>query len=314
MHVAIIGVYFGKLPNYFPLWEQSCAQNTSIDFKLVTDAEIQDTPSNIEVIHMTLPQMKALAEKKIGMELCLETPYKCCDYKPVYGLIFEDYLERYDYWGHCDLDMIFGDLRMFFKKYHLEEYDKFLPLGHLTLYRNTRECNERFRLNPKEGNGYKYSFAVPNTTQFDELGGINAIYKENGFPFFKERLFADISSQWYRMKLAENYVDSNDKNYAYQVFYWENGKVFRSYWYRGEMRQEEFIYIHIKKRKYQSANVEPGRAYYINPDHFSVIPDGEMITKQVIQKNNPYKGCLYEWLEMKGLFRMMARLKRRITR
>ena len=154
--IAIIGVYFGTLPNYFNLWMQSCAANSSIDFKLITNVQVQNPPTNLEVIPMTLAKMKALAERKLNMKLCLDTPYKCCDYKPVYGLIFEDYLASYDYWGHCDLDLIFGDLRGFFDRYHLEQYDKFLPLGHLSLFRNTRECNERFRLMPNAGNGYQY--------------------------------------------------------------------------------------------------------------------------------------------------------------
>ena len=309
--IAIIGVYFGRLPNYFNLWMQSCASNPSIDFKLITDAQVQNPPANLDVIPMTLAEMKVLAERKLNMKLCLETPYKCCDYKPVYGLIFEDYLTSYDFWGHCDLDLVFGDLRGFFDRYHLEQYDKFLPLGHLSLFRNTRACNERFRLTPKVGNDYQHSFSVPQTTQFDELGGINAIYRENGFPFFAERIFADISSQWYRMKLAENYVDSNDKNYPYQVFYWKDGKVFRCYWKHGEGKNEEFLYIHIKKRQYKANTIQPGRAFYINADCFAEIPAGESMNKAVIQRNNPYKGFGYEWLEHKGLFRYMRRLMRR---
>lgn len=311
MRIAVIGVYFGKLPNYFHLWMQSCASNSNVDFKLFTDAKVEKNPINLEIIHMTLKEMKVLAEQKIGMQIALDTPFKCCDYKPVYGLIFEDYLKDYDYWGHCDLDLIFGDLQSFFDLYQLEKYDKFLPLGHLAMYRNTKECNERFRIIPKGGNGYSYSFTVPYTTQFDELGGINAIYKEQGYPFFTKRIFADISSQWFRVKLAENYVDSNDVNYHYQVFYWENGKVFRSFIKDDRVEEEEFIYIHIKKRKYADYSCVQGSAFYINPDNFAFKPNNEKVTKTIIQCNNPFKGVVYEWLEMKGVFRRLKRLKRR---
>lgn len=311
MKTAIVGVYFGELPNYFHLWMQSCETNPSVDFKLVTDAVVENNPNNVEIIPMKLSEMKALAEHKIGMRICLDTPFKCCDYKPVYGLIFEDYLKGYDYWGHCDLDLIFGDLQHFFDLYQLEEYDKFLPLGHLALYRNTRECNERFRIVPKAGNAYEHSFVVPETTQFDELGGINAIYLEQGYPFFRERIFADISSQWFRVKLAENYIDSNDVNYHYQVFYWQNGKVFRSFIKDGRVGEEEFIYIHLKKRTFSEFSNAPGSAFFINADNFAHKSEGEKITKGLIQRNNPFRGVLYEWLEMKGLFRYLKRLKRR---
>ena len=52
----------------------------------------------------------------------------------MFGVILEEYFSGYDYWGHSDLDVIYGDLTYFFKKFNLERYDKFLPLGHLCLY------------------------------------------------------------------------------------------------------------------------------------------------------------------------------------
>ena len=117
--IGIIGVYFGKLPNYFPLWLKSCEHNRTIDFLIFTDQEIQFYPNNVKVHKISLPEMKQLAIKALGLDVSLERPYKCCDFKPVYGLIFEDYLKHYDYWGHCDFDLIFGDLASFFEKYHL---------------------------------------------------------------------------------------------------------------------------------------------------------------------------------------------------
>ena len=32
-----------------------------------------------------------------------------CDYKVAYGEMFQDYIKEYDFWGHCDMDMIFGE-------------------------------------------------------------------------------------------------------------------------------------------------------------------------------------------------------------
>ena len=47
----------------------------------------------------------------------VNSPYKLCDYKPVYGLIFDEDLQDYDFWGHCDVDLIFGDIRKFINLY-----------------------------------------------------------------------------------------------------------------------------------------------------------------------------------------------------
>ena len=57
--------------------------------------------------------MQKLSSRKLGFEVYLERPYKCCDLKPAYGVIFEEYLTAYSYWGHCDFDLIFGDLQYF---------------------------------------------------------------------------------------------------------------------------------------------------------------------------------------------------------
>ncbi|MBR6208114.1 MAG: hypothetical protein IKQ69_03870 [Oscillospiraceae bacterium] len=311
MKICIIGVYFGVLPNTFPLWLKSCIKNGDVDFLIVTDAAVETDAPNIRVLPMTLSEMQKLASEKIGMEVVLSTPYKCCDYKPVYGLIFEDHLRAYDYWGHCDFDMLFGRITALTEKYHLERYDKFLNLGHLSLYRNTPECNARFTLTPKSGNSYRTSFAIEKTTQFDELGGINAIYEENRFPFFKERIFADISSQWKRMKLAEDYFDSQDKNYPKQVFYWENGKVLRTYERNGRFIDEEFLYIHIKKRRYAVPSEEVLRAdsFYITPDSFAV--KNGPVTGRDFRIYNPNHGAIYEVLEKHFIMKLRRRWHRR---
>jgi hypothetical protein len=36
----------------------------------------------------------------------IRNPYKICDWKPFYGHIFREYLVAYDFWGHCDMDII----------------------------------------------------------------------------------------------------------------------------------------------------------------------------------------------------------------
>ena len=117
--IAILSAYFGPLPNYVKYWMQSAALNRDIDF-----------------IRMNLDEFSVLASEKIGLQIRLKEAYKCCDFKCAFGLIFEDYLREYDFWAHCDLDLVWGDLRKFLNDYVLSRYDKIYPLGHLALYRN----------------------------------------------------------------------------------------------------------------------------------------------------------------------------------
>lgn len=80
---------------------------------------------------MNLGEFKDLAMQKLGMHIKLETPYKLCDYKEVWGIILENEVKGYEYQGECDIDVVFGDLRKYFCEYHLEKFDKFGNRGHL---------------------------------------------------------------------------------------------------------------------------------------------------------------------------------------
>ena len=305
--VCVIAVYFGELPNYMPLWLRSCEMNPTVSFLLITDQQVKDVPPNVRVVSIMLHQMKRMAEEKLGMKIALDTPYKCCDYKPVYGLIFEDYLEGVDYWGHADLDLLFGDLAGFFRKYDLAQYDKFLPLGHLAFYRNTDECNQRFRLTEGGENSFQTAFSKREVTQFDELGGMNGLYLKKGFPFFRERIFADISKSTTRLRLVENYPDAHEKNYPHQLFVWENGAVKRYYLENGTVRSEEFLYIHLKKRAFSplAFDAKTAKCVYITPNALleaNGAPDGAAIVKL-----NPYRGALWDQLQQKYRWRIKTK-------
>mgnify|MGYP003293122784 CR=1 FL=1 len=135
--ICVIGTYFGQFNNYFSLWLKSCAYNPKIDFYIFGDAEYKGVlPQNVRIEYMTLETVKLRAEKYLGFKVSLERPYKCCDFKPIYGAIFGDYISSYEYWGHCDFDMIFGDIFSFLEKNNYHAYDRFFNLGHLSFYRN----------------------------------------------------------------------------------------------------------------------------------------------------------------------------------
>ena len=296
--ICIISVYFGPFPHYFSLWLKSCQFNPTIDFLLVTDQKIATPlPPNVLLFSYTLAQMRARATEILGFPTALERPYKCCDYKPLYGVLFEEQLKQYNYWGHCDMDMIFGDIRAFTDKYNLPKYDKFLPLGHLSLYRNTPEVNQRYKLN---GAGPHYQpldyhtvFSNEQNFIFDELPGIYSIYKKHNFPMFTKRIFADIASIFTRYRIIEDttFDSSSPHNYKQQIFYWENGKIWRAYVHKVSLNTEEYIYIHFKKRPNFMVNfdVTHTHSFYITDKGF--YPKENLVTLQVIRKLVPYQAC-----------------------
>lgn len=296
--IGIVCCYFGKLPNYFNLWLKSAAANPTVDWLFFCDQELSGLPENIKFHRMTLTKVHEICKRKIDPELILPKPYKICDYKALYGSIFADYLTGYDFWGYCDFDMIFGDLREFFTEERLEKFDKILPLGHLSIYKNTPEVNERFRC---AGSQYTLHQVLTDekTCAFDEWRGIYAIYQHNGFPMCDDMPFADISCMHKRLTIHRRTSDKYKKpapDHNHQLFYWENGKIYRAY--IDEHKQvclDNFLYIHLARRTFPDA--PDAGAFYCTPSGFIAKTPGSVPSAKEIKKLNAYHGKLFEWIE-----------------
>lgn len=291
--IVIIGVYCGKFPENMELWMKSCEHNKEIDFMIFTDNNTISDTSNVKFINFSLEEFSKLASEKLGLNVFIKSPYKCCDFKSVYGVIFQDYIKDYMFWGHCDFDLIFGDIRKYITDDILEKYDKILPLGHLSLYRNTKEVNDRYKCPGTICRDYKEVFQTDKAYAFDEYPGMYSIYKYNNFPFYDVRLFADITIKHFRFTLA-----AKDKNYKKQVFYWEDGKVYRVYQQDKKLYSEEFIYIHFQKRKNMKIhidNIESCNGFFVTSTGF--YAKDEKVTINHINKYNPYKGAIVEMFE-----------------
>ena len=285
--ICVLGVYFGKLPAYFNLWLKSCEYNPKIDFIIFTDNQIIDLPPNVTVYKSSLKEIKDRASAVLEFECSLGRAYKLCDYKPLYGSIFSKELKGYDYWGHCDFDLIFGDINQFFEWYNLYEYDKINALGHLSFYRNTDEINSRYKLEGGRDN-YKKVFTSDTIYVFDEMPGMTELYRKHGFSMFTKYVYADIASVYERFRIIEEYaLDEKKKNYKDQIFYWENGKCFRAYYVEDKLYKEEYMYIHFKKRRNFSVDFDEksNASFYIT--QYGFIPKNGEVTLGDIKKYNP---------------------------
>ncbi|MEO8239623.1 MAG: DUF6625 family protein [Flavobacterium sp.] len=148
--IALINSFFGEFPWYFKFFIKSCTTNPTIDFIIFSDNKYNgDLPKNVKIIAFTMADFNELASKKLNIKTAVTTPYKLCDFKPAYGIIFSDYLMDYDFWGMCDLDIILGRVREFMTSDILNQYDvistrhDFLT-GWFMLFRNTKEINQLF--------------------------------------------------------------------------------------------------------------------------------------------------------------------------
>ena len=98
---------------------------------------------------MTFEECVDIIHKKIG-DVKIKKPYKLCDMRPVFFVIFEEWIKGYDFWAFGDCDLIFGDIRSYFPDKILDQYDRLQVLGNFQLIRNTKEANEQYLLSRPE--------------------------------------------------------------------------------------------------------------------------------------------------------------------
>ena len=269
--------YFGKLPEgHMELWLNSCKKNPTINWLILTDDKATkiSCPPNVKVIYTTLQEVKDQAQERFDFPISLNTPYKLCDFKPAYGYIFSEYIKDYDIWGHCDMtDCIFGNLRKFLTDSFLSGADKFLFLGHMTLYRNTTEVNRRIFIDAKcRKDNLQNIFSSKRNWAFDEINpySINTIYTEQGWTIKRQdEMYLDISPS------SKTFVESgytiDYKNFisgGKHIVEWNSGTLLD--WmlqHNGELLSREIGYVHFQKRKMENCVTTPSH-YYIVPNAF----------------------------------------------
>lgn len=275
---ALISTYFGSFPIHFNLLLKSAAANKDIDFFIIGDCKTDNLglfPDNVRFILMTFDELKIRIQSKFDFDIVLDKPYKLCDYKPAYGYIFEEYIAGYDYWGHIDIDTILGNLNKFMPE---NEYQKIYKFGHLCLYRNTYENNRRF-MEPA-GQNYKNVFSTSFITVFDELPGMNKKFDLLGIEQYSSNDFADIARR--RLNFTLN-SEICRKNYKYQIFYYENGRILRAYYDGGKINTDEFNYIHFSHRQPED-KTQGSDNFYIT--RFGCIKKDSDVTLDIIRQYN----------------------------
>lgn len=303
MKVAIIVPYFGTLPNYFQLFLDSCESNRKFEWLIFSDDTTRfHYPKNVHFTKMSFQECRELVQSKFEFKIELMQPQKLCDYKCAYGLIFENFLDKYDWWGHCDLDQIFGDLDAFVTDEMLNNYDRIGSLGHLTLYRNTVENSQEFKRTLNNRKRYREVFTTSKGCAFDEWlpDNVNDLYIQSGRPIILDNFGADINpyrTQFSLIKfdIAEHqYVKSNIKNSIFMV---ENGKLLQIYSEGHQLKKVEYPYVHLQKRKMKDKRSDlSSKDYYIVPNSFV---DKKKEPMKVLAKSKKWRLLNYQYFKVK---------------
>lgn len=217
------------------------------------DAEPEDRASNIKWFDFTLNDFNELAVKKLGIEFSIKTPYKLCDFKPMYGFIFEDYLKGYEYWAYGDLDVIYGKIFDYLRKIDYKKYCKINHAGHFCIMKNIPVVNLLFK-ECVEGSRNFEDVLESGNVAFDEID-MNAKARALGVPFYDGIFAADIMNEAGMQCVDGETIKRVFKvksslpspvNYHYQIFLLENGRVVRYYRKHFWVKKDEFCYIHYR--------------------------------------------------------------------
>jgi hypothetical protein len=313
MHVsriAFIVPYFGKFNNYFKVWLHSCKYNTGIDWLIFTDDRTPyNYPENVKVQYTTFEDTKKLIQSKFDFPIILTTPYQLCEFKLTYGEAYEKYLSEYDFWGFCDIDIIWGNIRRHITEEILERHSKISWRGHLTLFKNNKRINALYRSKVDGIEFYKY--ALSNDTGFPLAADervINSIFDDAGEKIYKELIFADLKIRSFNFNIL-HFAGSEDFKNKHQVFYWENGELFRLYVHENKVYKENFAYVHFLKRPMAvlgefdiKRNILIAPNYFMNTDE---APDRETIlklSKQQIYWSYIFSKISFKYLKIKSAY------------
>ncbi|MCL1933938.1 MAG: hypothetical protein FWF53_09045 [Candidatus Azobacteroides sp.] len=265
--IAFIIVFLGDYPWYFPYFLHSCRYNPTVDFLIFTDntdAKL-DLPVNVKVIPYSIEHFKADAIKALGFEVAVESGYKLCDFRPAFGYIFYDYIKDYDFWGYCDIDVIFGNIRAFMTDELLDEYDIISArhdylTGCFALYRNNTEMRELFM----QSRDYKKVFTEPRNFYFDET---NFAFKAFGKGVHYSQIRTEVESMTHVVRRLQE----ENKLKAYFEFQIVEGFAGNMLWNKGTLiyrKQFEAMLYHLVRFKLKYS--EPIDLHKIIPDKFRI--------------------------------------------
>lgn len=262
--ICIIIPYFGRFPEWFPLYFETLRRNSTIEFIFYTDCEVAGYYApNVTFNSISYEDYLALVNDRIPVNFKPETPYKLCDIRPLFGLIHYEDIKNSDFYGHADVDLLFGDIRGFYTDRILTNYDvlsthEHVISGHLALFRNS-EVNRRMYTNI---GGWKEKLESPYYVGIDE-SMIKAYQKPVSSGRGRFEMLLRIFNDSPRMYLTEQYTTpfthipwldktlySNQPN----VWFYEDGVITNN-----RDGNHSFMYIHFmnfRSSKYRNDGSE----------------------------------------------------------
>jgi hypothetical protein len=196
-----------------PYYLETCRFNSTINWVFYTDCGTPEgLPYNVKIIDISYHDYCDLVSKKLGIQFYPENPYKLCDIKPLLGYLHADELQGFDFWGFGDIDLVYGDLRVYFNEERLAHKDLFATharriSGHLCLLRNVEEMRTAFQ----RVKNWKVLISKPEHVAFDEKAFSKVFLRHKNSPGIV-RLLAGLFDPWLRKaEFVEAYTTPSAK-------------------------------------------------------------------------------------------------------
>ena len=284
--IAILMPYFGKWPFWIELFIESCRKNPTIDWFFFSDCgSLESFPENIKYQEMSFDQYKALVSSRLSIHFDPDNAYKICDIRPAFGLIHQELISSYDFWGFGDLDLVYGDLRTLYTPEYLSKFDIYSNhatrvSGHLCLFRNIEKMQQVFKKIPS----WQEKFSNPLHLAIDERAFSKLFVKHKNFPEAIRKLLQKIYSRSRRGCFVESYTTPNG------CIAWKDGSYdFPKKW----LWKDGVISNDLDKDSYYP--------YF----HFAIWKKNDWLNHKPIQLENINPECRYEF-SAEGIKAVMA--------
>lgn len=128
--------WFGLFPEWMPYYEANIERLVKLGYDFLFDQDVE--------------KFRWRVWRKIGIKAPIVAGEgKVHDYRATFGVLYEDELRGYDFWGHTDPDCVYGRVDEFVTDEFLKDIDIHsnhvdYVCGPWTLYRNRLDVNELF--------------------------------------------------------------------------------------------------------------------------------------------------------------------------
>jgi hypothetical protein len=250
--IVMLIPYFGKWPVWFNFFIETCKWNRQVDWYFITDCEpAQNIGKNIFFLYHSYSEYISFIKERLKIRFDPKDAYKLCDIKPCLGFLHKDQIEGYDFFGFCDIDVIFGNIANIYTEELLSKSNVLsthphVVSGHFTLLRNTKRYREAFRVIK----GWEELLERPHHIALDEnrftrvfLGKSRLRFAANHLPWINPYWWGRVFVERHSTILAPWPWHDGSMDHPMHWF-WKNGRLTND-----RDGDREFLYLHFMNLK-----------------------------------------------------------------